>query len=92
MKRLLRRLANRPGGGPQLAPAVLIVTTLVVTLVHLVRFGELATAAARTGLMVFGVLYVAGLLTPRLDFQDDTGRYDNSIFDDADTGPGRTFC
>ena len=36
----------------------------MAAIVHLVSFGDLPTAAARAGLMVFGVLYVAVLLTP----------------------------
>ena len=42
----------------------LIIATLGAAILHLVCFGELQTAGARTGLMVFGFLYVPVLLTP----------------------------
>lgn len=45
-------------------PAALILVTLVASLLHLVHFGDLATAASRTSLMIFGLLYVAVMLTP----------------------------
>ena len=49
---------------PEATTAMLTIATLTATLLHLVRFGDLPTAAARAGLMVFGLLYVALLLTP----------------------------
>jgi phosphatidate cytidylyltransferase len=49
---------------PDATTAAIIAATLVATLLHLIRYGDLPTAAARTGLMIFGVLYVAVLLTP----------------------------
>jgi len=42
----------------------LLVTTLAGATLHLLRFGELPTAASRMALMVFGQLYVPLLLTP----------------------------
>jgi phosphatidate cytidylyltransferase len=44
--------------------ATMIGVTLATTLLHLIRYGDLPTAAARTGLMIFGILYVPLLLTP----------------------------
>jgi phosphatidate cytidylyltransferase len=41
-----------------------VLAVLATAILHLVRFGELQNAAARTGLMIFGQLYVALLLTP----------------------------
>lgn len=49
---------------PEALAGALMLSTLAVAVLHLVRFGELATAAARTGLMVFGLIYVALFLTP----------------------------
>jgi len=49
---------------PDAVTAMLIATTLLVTLLHLLYFGDLPTAAARTGLTILGVLYVSLLLTP----------------------------
>lgn len=49
---------------PGALSAALIILTLAAALLHLVHFGELSSAAARTALMIFGVLYVAVMLTP----------------------------
>lgn len=49
---------------PDAMTAAVIATTLAAALLHLVRYGDLPTAGARTGLMIMGVLYVAMLLTP----------------------------
>jgi phosphatidate cytidylyltransferase len=49
---------------PDALGGALIAVTLVVALLHLFCFGDLPTAAARTALMVFGILYVAVMLTP----------------------------
>ncbi len=42
----------------------LVVATLTVTIMHLCRFGELASVSARIGVMLAGLLYVSLLLTP----------------------------
>lgn len=42
----------------------LVIATLAAAVLHLVRFGDLQTSGARTGLMVFGFIYVPLLLTP----------------------------
>jgi phosphatidate cytidylyltransferase len=44
--------------------AMLIITALTISILHLLRFGELTSATSRCGLMVFGVIYVAMFLTP----------------------------
>jgi phosphatidate cytidylyltransferase len=44
--------------------AALVIATLAAAVLHLVRFGDLQTSGARTGLMVFGFIYVPLLLTP----------------------------
>jgi phosphatidate cytidylyltransferase len=44
--------------------AALLVVTLLGAILHLVRFGELSSAASRTALMLFGQLYLPLLLTP----------------------------
>jgi phosphatidate cytidylyltransferase len=49
---------------PGALSSALIIVTLAAALLHLVRFGELGTAAARTSLMIFGILYIAVMLTP----------------------------
>lgn len=49
---------------PDAVTALLIVSMLLVTLLHLIRFGDLPTAAARAGLTLFGIIYIAMLLTP----------------------------
>ena len=48
----------------QFFPWVLAGCTLAAALLHLFCFGDLATAPARTGMMIFGFLYVPLLLTP----------------------------
>jgi phosphatidate cytidylyltransferase len=48
---------------PDAVAGGLIIVTLVAAIVHLVSFGDLPTAASRAGLMLFGVLYVAVMLT-----------------------------
>ncbi len=47
-----------------LFPWVLAGCVLVAAIMHLLHFGDLASAPARTGLMVFGFIYVPVLLTP----------------------------
>jgi phosphatidate cytidylyltransferase len=49
---------------PEGVLAALLISTLGVTIIHLLRFGEIQTATARTALMVFGLLYLPLLLTP----------------------------
>jgi phosphatidate cytidylyltransferase len=49
---------------PDALPGALILVTLVAAILHLVAFGELSTAASRAALMLFGILYVAVMLTP----------------------------
>lgn len=49
---------------PDALGAALIVVTLASAVLHVIRFGDLPTAAARAGLMLFGTVYVAVLLTP----------------------------
>jgi phosphatidate cytidylyltransferase len=41
-----------------------ITASLTAAILHLVRFGELASVGGRVGLMVFGFVYVPLLLTP----------------------------
>ncbi len=45
-------------------PWVLVGCILAAAIMHLLHFGDLPTAPARTGLMVWGFLYVPLLLTP----------------------------
>jgi len=49
---------------PEAVTAALVVATLAATVLHLVRFGALESAAARIGLMVFGFIYISLFLTP----------------------------
>jgi phosphatidate cytidylyltransferase len=49
---------------PDALVVALIGASLAAAILHLVRFGELQTAAARSGLMVFGFVYIALLITP----------------------------
>jgi phosphatidate cytidylyltransferase len=61
---LLVSLAVAWCGAPTGVLAALVLGTVVAAILHLYRFGELETVAARLGLMVFGFLYVPLLLTP----------------------------
>jgi phosphatidate cytidylyltransferase len=49
---------------PDALLGALVIATLAVTVLHLCRFGELASVSARIGIMLAGLLYVPILLTP----------------------------
>jgi phosphatidate cytidylyltransferase len=49
---------------PEALAAALVIATLASGVIHLVRPGDISTAPARTGLMLFGILYIPLLLTP----------------------------
>lgn len=62
-------IASAPGRFPITLPPelfvwLLVLCTLAVCIVHLLWFGELASAPARVGLTVLGFVYVPLLLTP----------------------------
>ena len=57
-------MAWGPDPDPGLFPAVITGATVVACLIYLRCFGDIATAASRAGLMLFGFLYVPVLLTP----------------------------
>jgi phosphatidate cytidylyltransferase len=49
---------------PEALYGSVVLAVLATSIMHLLRFGELKSAAARAGVMIFGQLYLALLLTP----------------------------